>query len=235
MSEINISTCSPVEGTLCGEQGTVVMAIAYLDAHYQLSPGSCNQQVAVPWAWLARFAAELTYQSATYALCLAVDEPYSVPSAHHFRGLHSRWCDMASSGKEDADRQRVTSHCAKATPFWQPIDDVDPQGLMLRYPLGHPDRNVPSIPEGFVDHCDWPLLCRSLVATLCDTTIDALPPSSEHCINALRHLRSTAAAGDCLGDFDPSEPILEPDDSWFPLLHRPIADFDQPWDFGEVS
>ena len=95
---------------------------------------------------------------------------------------------------------------------------------MLRYPLGFPDGGIDPIPEGFVEHCDWPLLLRQLIAVICDMTIGALPYESEPCRNALRHLRCTAAANDCLGDYQVGKTI-DSEHPWNTLLKHPVGRF----------
>ena len=107
------------------------------------------------------------------------------------------------------------------------MDKADPNGLMLRYPLGKPNGTVPPIPAGFDEHCEWPNLLRQMVAVVCDVTIAELPTSSEPCRNALRYLRCVVAAGDCLGGYLASETIDE-DHAYWDLLTRVRSEFNEP-------
>lgn len=209
-----MTACGPVDAEICGEQGAIITAAAYLDAHYQLDSQSCNSQVAIPWVWLVRFAAELAHQSASKALHFAADghlKDWGLVRVHSFDALHSEW--VRAGGKNATDRSKRQSFKDKAKALralFGPIDSVDPRGLMLRYPVSHP-RNakwVPAIPPRFAEHCDWPILLRKLIARICDLTIERLSPERQACRNAFGFLRATAAAGFCLGDYLPSTDVF---------------------------
>ncbi len=223
--------CAPVDSSLCGDQGTIVTAVAYLDAHYQLDPDACNQQVVLPWVWTARFTAELTYQSATKALCLAQGESYGVQPSHDLESKHSYWCERVGSGK--SARVELTNRCKAIKELWRPIEQVDTNGLMFRYPLGYPDRQVPPLPEAFAEHCDWPLRLRKVIALVCDITIERLPDESEACRNALRHLRCAAAAKACLAGYNPSS-VIDDNHDFGLLLGRDPDHFDVEVDWHQV-
>lgn len=79
-----IHTRNPITSDLCGPQGSIVTAVAYLDAHYQLDPTGSNAQVAIPWVWSIRFSAELTYQSATEALRASIGVSHQPGGTHSF-------------------------------------------------------------------------------------------------------------------------------------------------------
>ena len=98
--------------------------------------------------------------------------------------------------------------------------------------MGHPDGNVPSIPPGFVEHCTWPLQLRRLIAHICDLTVRELPEASEGCRNALRYLRCAAAAGACLGGYNPGDFTTEPGDL-NALMNRALDRFDEPIEWRE--
>ena len=127
----------------------------------------------------------------------------------------------------DEEKRRSKDLCKNVVQFWKPIDALDKKGLMLRYPLGHPDLKVPRIPNDFADHCQWPLQLRKLIASICDTTIQILPESRSTCIRAFQHLRVTAAAGYCMGDFSATQ---QPEDEWDDFQNerlKPVSHFEE--------
>jgi len=219
--------CAPVDSVLCGDQGTIVTAVAYLDSHYQLDPDACNIQVVLPWIWLARFAAELTYQSAAKALLLSEGKAFKVRPKHDLTTMHSYWCEALTHGNSERRVQSLRARSRAAAEPWAGIEAVDINGLMFRYPLGHPERSVPPMPAGFAEHCDWPLDFRRSIAMICDLTIAELPESSERCRNAFRHLRCAAAAGDCLAGYNPAVRIDRDHDFRY-LLDRHPSEFELP-------
>jgi hypothetical protein len=201
-----VTSCGPIDSEICGEQGAVISAAAYLDAHYQLDPSKCNTQVAIPWVWLARFAAELTLQSATKALYASRGALQEWPECnrHVLGDLHSQWSDAAQKCLDTRPKiQRFQSKADINSSLFGPLDAADPNGLMLRYPVPHPKhKDVSPIPNGFDEHCEWPYRLRQLIVRVCDLTIEVLPESRASCRNAFKFLRCTAAAGYCLGNYD---------------------------------
>ena len=215
--------CPSVNANICGKQGGPVTAAAYLDAHYELNPNGCNSQVVVPWLYLARFAGELTIQSS-----IVVFEPEYRPgrNEHMFKKLFDRWQNALQKGLDTSDKQRFKVRTSKIPQFFEPIDRVDCNGLMFRYPMGCEGKAMQPLPENLEEHCQWPHKIQQLIATFCDITLDLIDEDRINCINAFRHLRATAACGGCLGDFDQHNPI-SPDNEY---LNIPVDQIEDKFD-----
>jgi hypothetical protein len=213
-----MTSCGPVDAELCGDQGAIIAAAAYLDAHYQPNPSSCNSQVVIPWVWLVRFAAELALQSATKAIYLATDgnlDAWPLTKRHDFKTLHEVWvAALVRTAKDSGEKESLKSSCRLLKCHYESIDDLDKGGLSLRYPVSHPKKPVSQLTSGFVEHCDWPVSLRLLIVGVCDLTIACLPHGRIQCRNAFGFLRATAAAARCLGDYVPTRNVFDEDWKW---------------------
>ena len=205
-------TCPPICSAVANNRGIIVVAASYLDAHYLISPQGCNTQVVVPWVWNARFAAELTFQSCTKA----ADPTFDKHGNHSFNSLYARWSQGLQKDMTDSQQNKLSNLAGNCKQFFQPIDEHDPDGLMFRYPV--------NINQGFLEHCGWPLLCRKLIATICDVTKVRIEMNEDtddrgDCIHLLDFLRATACAGYCYGSYNRDRSI-NPD-----LLRKSPASF----------
>ena len=197
------SSCPTPTEHICGAHGGFVTAIAFMDAHYQLRPEGCNSQVVVPWIYLVRFAAEITFQSCTRA----IDKSAGITSSHDFNSHYQCWHTALVTGHPAHVKTNLKTSAKRCKDYFEPIDAIDTRGLSFRYPMGNMELDPPQppLPADLTEHCSWPLKLRKLIATVCDLTIKRLGETAENreCVNAIRSLRKAAAAGECQGDYDP--------------------------------